>query len=84
MKLVHEENIKKIECDKCNKLYVSNANLKRHIARVHEKIKNFKCVNCDYEFISKQELNKHIERKHEKENTCENQAKENLISMLRN
>ena len=42
-----------VRCEICCKTYSKLANLKKHIASVHEKKKPFKCEICDYNFSQK-------------------------------
>lgn len=69
----HKSNIKKrriagklgdTTCPHCNVKIMVQAQLKRHIERVHLKIKNFNCDQCDYACYFKYSLDNHVKHSH--------------------
>ena len=54
------------ECDKCNKEFNRNGNLKRHIKAIHDKIKDFECDKCNKSFSQNGHLQQHIKLIHDK------------------
>lgn len=49
----------RIICEACGKTLKTKANLKRHMAVVHEKLKPFKCEHCDFACSIKSNLKAH-------------------------
>ena len=47
------------KCNQCNKMFSTNANLKRHIENILDKIKNHQCEFCDFKCNAKENLRKH-------------------------
>jgi len=54
------------QCDKCNKVFTTKSDLKRHIKHVHDKIKDIKCDKCEYTCSTNTRLKLHIKSVHEK------------------
>ncbi len=60
----------KMNCSNCEifpKAFSRSADLKTHVAEVHEKIKPFKCTLCSYASSRSVDLKYHISTVHEKE-----------------
>ena len=59
-------------CQKFQKEFTTNGNLKIHIQNVHEKLKLYQCIICDSKFGQKFGLKNHIKNAHEeiKAHTC--------------
>ena len=55
---------KSFKCDRCDKMFTANRNLKRHIYIVHEGHKDFQCAVCYQFFGFKQILERHMEKMH--------------------
>jgi uncharacterized Zn-finger protein len=78
LNIVHKEkiNIKEepdetrkkapVSCEICCKTFSKMANMKKHVASVHEKKKPFKCNICDYSFTQKAHLASHVASLHER------------------
>ncbi|XP_044737612.1 zinc finger protein 260-like isoform X3 [Chrysoperla carnea] len=49
-------------CDKCDKTYRTNFQLKEHVSRVHLNERNFVCTFCSQAFFDKKILLKHVMR----------------------
>ena len=60
---IHILGIRNYQCDKCDKAFYIEFNLKRHIATQHEGLR-FKCDQCLREFTEKSRLQTHIDFKH--------------------
>jgi len=50
---------KKFRCPQCNKLFVRNYNLTRHV-RIHNNSKEFECAECGKKFTEKHHLVAHV------------------------
>ena len=61
---VHEGK-KPFGCDKCDRKFTSEKDLKRHISEVHEGTKPFECEFCDRKFSRKDAVKHHIAQVHE-------------------
>ena len=59
------KNQKILKCDKCEKQFISNPKLRRHIDGVHERQKNVQCETCDKQFFDKSHLKRHKQYVHE-------------------
>ena len=57
------EEIKKFECQICEKYFENEQSLKTHIESVHEGIK-FQCEICGKEYSDKSNLKRHISSVH--------------------
>ena len=54
-----------IKCPEgCNKKFVTEYGMKKHIKFVHFKIKNIQCLSCDYKTYSKFNLKVHVSKMH--------------------
>ena len=60
---VHEK-IKNYRCDKCNRSFAENGNLKAHIITVHDKEKRFGCDFCGERFLQRRTMKNHVISKH--------------------
>ena len=54
----------KFTCDKCEKDFSKNSNLKRHLMKSSCKIKMYKCNKCSSNFEYKKNLLRHYRNKH--------------------
>ena len=54
---------RQFSCNQCDKRYMDNTGLNRHIQRVHDGVK-FSCDQCDKQFAQKWTLKMHIESVH--------------------
>ena len=62
------EGKKPFTCSLCQKCFVSNTVLKKHIAQVHEKKRPHECQLCHERFGQKAHLVTHIKGKHKGQN----------------
>lgn len=61
-KTSHGANVMSFICERCNKPFVSQSNLNKHIARVHDKTPfTFKCDICNRS-LSRDNMTRHIKR----------------------
>ena len=60
----HGRNIS-YECEICKTCFKLKANLKKHVASVHEEKKSFKCDICDYSCPRKDKMKSHMASVHE-------------------
>ncbi len=51
------------KCKYCNKEYISDSRLNKHIVNIH-KIKPYKCKHCDRKYKTNNSLKNHLSRKH--------------------
>ena len=63
LKLVHETDGEKYDCDECDYQAIYPGNLKRHINSVHN-MKTFPCEHCDFQAKENRTLKKHTEKRH--------------------
>ena len=61
---IHSVTKKDVECDKCNKYFYSDQNLRDHVKFVHENVTAYQCDVCDVKFGFKLLLDRHTEILH--------------------
>ena len=67
-----QEKVKKFHCDLCQKAFVRQDHLRRHISCVHKGEKDFSCEFCEKSFARKDYLQQHINTIHKDEKDFEN------------
>ena len=63
-KQVKKEQI--FSCERCEKTYLTNKNLKEHVLKFHEKITPYSCEQCHRSFGLESTLKTHIANMHQK------------------
>ncbi|XP_076544817.1 uncharacterized protein LOC117601729 isoform X13 [Osmia lignaria lignaria] len=68
----HERNIEETceHCEECDKTFVDEEKLKKHMIKVHQKEKPFQCVLCGKCFKTEEFLKTHL-KQHNKRFTCD-------------
>ncbi|GIX81491.1 uncharacterized protein CEXT_318981 [Caerostris extrusa] len=56
-------NVKKLLCTKCDKIFSSYSNLRRHVA-IHVGWTRFKCKYCEYQAYNKSQCWTHVQKAH--------------------
>ena len=58
---MHKNNIKRYECDLCDKTFKQSVNLKAHQLQIHLKLKPFKCQVCEKDFNDRSSFQRHTQ-----------------------